>query len=417
MRIGFITPEFVSEPEYSGGLANYLGRVTVALAERGHSVHVFTRAHEDGRYDYQGVTVHRVRPVWDRRMICDHVDPLIPRKLYNSYQDFKAAWCLWRAWRRVSKKTDFDVVQVANVSAMGLFFRYERRVPVITRMSSYRPVWDVQAGIPVTLGVRARWMLEKLAVQAARYVYAPSGYVARLVEAAYRIPKVHVIESPFIQEQVRLDTQAYDEFGKGRRYAIFFGRMTQMKGVHILAEALPRALEACPDMEMIIAGPDWRGPNGSSMKDHIRSRLNGYFPRVHILDSMRHDKLYPLIQNARFVVLPSLVDNLPNTCLESMGLGKVVVATTGSCFEDLISHKVSGFLVPPGDAKALSAQMIEAWTTDPATLDQMGRRAGQRVAELHPDRSVPKLLRFYQAVQAGSAKSSETNCVDWACSS
>ena len=39
MRIAFITPEFVTNEYFSGGLANYVHRVTRALAEMGHEVH------------------------------------------------------------------------------------------------------------------------------------------------------------------------------------------------------------------------------------------------------------------------------------------------------------------------------------------------------------------------------------------
>ena len=37
-------------------------------------MHVFTAAKQEGRLDYRGVTVHRVLPVYDARMILDHAD-------------------------------------------------------------------------------------------------------------------------------------------------------------------------------------------------------------------------------------------------------------------------------------------------------------------------------------------------------
>ncbi len=68
--------------------------------------------------------------------------------------------------------------------------------------------------------------------------------------------------------------------------------------------------------------------------------------RLVLIDNLPHRQLYPIIAAARLVVLPSLVDNLPNACLEAMGLGTAVIGTTGASFEELITDGVNGFLVP-----------------------------------------------------------------------
>lgn len=398
MKLCFVTSEFVTEPEFAGGLANYLGRVTVALGERGHEVHVLTRAAREGKTDFRGVAVHRVVPLWDRRMILDHLDPRVPRVMYNSYQDLKAAWCLRRYWRALDETERFDLTQVTNVSATGLFFRRERRSPIVTRLSSYRPVWDTLAGIPVTAGVRARWRMEKAAVRGARFVYAPSNFVAELTEKNYGVGRVDVIESPFFREEVASDDSAYEAHAAGLPYLLFFGRMTAMKGVHVLAEALAEALESAPDLHAFLVGPDAPFAPGVSMKEHVRRVLARFAGRVHLLDALRHEQLYPFISHARFVVLPSLADNLPNTCLEALGLGKIVVATTGSCFEQVIEDGESGFLVAPGDAGALAEAIGRAWRLAPEAASRMGRRAAEKAAGLHPDRKIPELIEYYERV-------------------
>ena len=61
------------------------------------------------------------------------------------------------------------------------------------------------------------------------------------------------------------------------------------------------------------------------------------------------------------VVLPSLIDNFPNACLEAMGLGKVVIGTVGTSFDELISEGTTGFLVSPNNPEALADKIISAW--------------------------------------------------------
>jgi len=398
MHIAFITPEFVTEPSYSGGLANYLGRVTVALVEQGHTVHVFTRSTCNEQIDFQGVTVHRVVPLWDRRMVLDHIDSLIPKIYYNPYQDLKAAWCLWRRWQQVHKTTSFDITQVANVMAVGLFFRWQQHPPVVTRMSSYRPFWDTAAGIEITPGVKLRWLMERLAVTGTRHLYAPTYFVAGQVQKGYGIPKVDVIETPFFVEEPEGDSSLFEEQAQGKPYILFFGRMTQMKGVHILAQALPKLLEQFEDMQAFFIGGHGPAPDQRPMPDYIRDQVRGFESRVTVLESIRHDKLYPFIKQAKVVVLPSLIDNLPNTCLEAMGLGKVVVATTGSCFEQVIESGVSGILVAPENVAALAEGITKAWTLTDEARHRMEAQAQQSIKKLHPAQAIPRVVDYYQSV-------------------
>jgi len=400
MRIAFITPEFVTELSYAGGLANYLGRVTVALAEAGHDIHVFTRSQTNESIAFQGVTVHRIIPIWDQRMILDHVDPLIPRSLYSPYQDLKAAWCLWQRWQSVQRSQPFDIVQVSNVMSVGLFFRWARSTSIITRMSSYRPFWDTAAAIPLTVGVKTRWLMERLAVTGTELVYAPTQFVAKQVEQGYHIPQVDIIETPFFPEQAALDESLFEQQAQGKSYALYFGRMTPMKGVHILTQALPAVFDSLPDLHMIFIGGEGLAPTSEqkTMREYVEIHLEKYRDRITILDPMRHDKLYPFIQNAKVIILPSLIDNLPNTCLESMGLGKVVVATTGTCFEQIITNGISGILVEAGNPKALAEGISRAWQMNESTRVEMTTAAQNSIKRLHPDQTIPQLLTYYQSV-------------------
>ena len=119
--------------------------------------------------------------------------------------------------------------------------------------------------------------------------------------------------------------------------------------------------------------------------------------RLVVLENLPHRKLFPIIAGARLVALPSLIDNLPNACLEAMGLGKVVIGTRGTSFDELIDDGVNGFLVAPNDASALTEKLISAWT-DPQ-LVEMGaaaREAWSSSPQTKPlRRCCPIILKSY----------------------
>ena len=56
-----------------------------------------------------------------------------------------------------------------------------------------------------------------------------------------------------------------------------------------------------------------------------------------------------------------------------MQLGKVVIGTAGTSFDELINEAETGFLVIPNQPEALAGKIVSAWTHP--RLDEIGQAA------------------------------------------
>jgi glycosyltransferase involved in cell wall biosynthesis len=214
-----------------------------------------------------------------------------------------------------------------------------------------------------------------------------------------RLPGVALIRTPFYVETRDWDTSVYDQFLKGKKYVLYFGRFQLHKGFHTLVQALPRFLNKYPDAFAALVGKDMETSLSSSMAAFARAQCVSSAAQLILLENLPHAQLYPVIAGAHLVVLPSLIDNSPNVCLEAMGLGKVVIGTTGTSFDELITDGVNGFLVPPNSPEALAEKMASAWA-DP-TLEKMSAAARQQIQAFAPDKTVGSLLNYYSEVLRG----------------
>jgi glycosyltransferase involved in cell wall biosynthesis len=186
---------------------------------------------------------------------------------------------------------------------------------------------------------------------------------------------------------------------KGKKYLLFFGRFQLHKGFHTLAQVLPNVLAEYPDAFAALVGQDMPSSLAPSMADYARALCSNYADRVVLLEKLPHRQLYPVIAGAHLIVLPSLIENLPNACLEAMGLGKVVIGTVGTGFDDLLNEGKTGFLVSPNNPEALAEKIISAWVHP--NLDDMGAAAQQKSLEFSPEKTVETLLTFYREILHG----------------
>jgi glycosyltransferase involved in cell wall biosynthesis len=182
----------------------------------------------------------------------------------------------------------------------------------------------------------------------------------------------------------------------GLDYVLYFGRLEQRKGLDTWVDALPAVLRSHSSLHAVFVGEDM-GMAGRSFEEKARERCGDAAGRLHFLPSMCHSRLFPIVAAARVVVMPSHWESLANACLEAMALGRVVVATSGSGFDEVITDQVDGFLVSPGDVAALT-ERVGAVVADEHLLARVGRAARHRAGDYDLEAMVDRLLEVYTEV-------------------
>jgi len=393
LRIAFATPEYVTENHFDGGLANYINRVSRILADLGHDVHVITLSlKEEAEFENEGVMVHRVTLKRGWQLLNRATRYSLPTTLH--WLNFSTQ--VYRKLKQLHRQDPFNLIQYPNYSSCGVFSIPFLRAAHVVRASSYQPALNDAAGVKRNLDLALVERLEALQYRLTRNVFAPSCAMQKMLTKKAGVPDVPVIRTPFYMETRDWDSTVYDQFLKGKKYVLYFGRFQLHKGFHTLVHALPHFLKQYPDAYAALVGRDMETSLASSMAAFARAQCGSSGARLIILESLPHSQLYPVIAGAHLIALPSLVDNSPNTCMEAMGFGKVVIGTYGASFDELITNGVNGFLVAPNNPEALAEKMISAWI-DP-TLEKMSAASRQQILEFAPDKTVRTLLNYYSEV-------------------
>lgn len=396
LRIAFATPEYVTEHHFDGGLSNYLNRVSKVLADLGHDVHVVTLSQQDeAAFERDGVMVHRVTLKRGWQTLNRLTRYSLPTTLH--WLNFSTE--VFRKLKQLHRKKPFHLIQYPNYSSCGMFSIPFLRTAHVVRASSYDPASNDLSGLKRNLDLTIVERLQTLQYRLTRNVHVPSFALQKILLTKVGIHNARVIRSPFYVETNDWDMSVCERFLQGKKYLLYFGRFQLHKGFHTLVKALPRFFDRHRDAYAVLVGRDMETQLGSSMAAFARAHCRQFADRLILLENLRHAQLYPVIERSHLVVLPSLIDNMPNSCLEAMGLGKVVIGTKGTSFEELITDGVNGFLVDPNSPAALADKLVSAWL-DPK-LDQMSAAAKQRMHDFAPERTVSSLLTYYSELLNG----------------
>ena len=208
-------------------------------------------------------------------------------------------------------------------------------------------------------------------------------------------PKVRVIRSAvgrsFLEHELTPVPEA--------RRLICVGRLAEQKGQLLLVEAAGRLAAEGLDFEIVLIGD---GPMRPPIEELIaRFGLEG---RVRIAGWMGSDQVREEILNSRGMLLPSFAEGLPMVLIESLALGRPVVATYVGGVPELVEAGVNGWLVPAGSIGPLVDATRAILTAPHETLTAMGRAGAARVARQHDgEREVAKLAELFQRSIAASA--------------
>ncbi|WP_182523488.1 glycosyltransferase family 4 protein [Nocardioides dongkuii] len=396
-------------PPVIGGEERHVRNLAVALAARGHEVHVATYDTGEPAQQDPGVAVHLLDhvgrrlpglyPTADRPLALPVPDPLTTRDLARLVRDLAP-----------------DVVHAHNwIVSSYVALPAARRLPLVLSLHDYSHACATKRLMFLDGEPCSGPSLRKCVPCAGQHYGRARGPVIAGAVAAGSPRRRGVVDlftpvSRFVGEANRLDQQGVrwevvpnfvpdelvsmpepprDPALPGTPYLFFAGDLSEQKGVHTLMEAWRRLPDGRPDLVLVGRPADRLGP----LPEGVHVHHHWDHPRV--LSGFRH---------ATAAVLPSeWPDPCPTTVLEAMATGAPLITTGRGGIADMVVPGESALVVPPGDPAALSAA-IGALVADPARAAALAGRGRQEVGRFLQSSVAARFEELYADVRASARR-------------
>ncbi len=179
-----------------------------------------------------------------------------------------------------------------------------------------------------------------------------------------------------------------------------------IKGFHYLLEALALVKETYPDAAVAVTGRSFfRGDLQYKLRqgsyEAYLARLAkkyGLEDSIHFLGDLSGEEMKAAYLEANVFVLPSALENSPNSLGEAMLLGLPCVAARVGGVADMLKQGEEGRIYEPGNVKALADAIRELFALeDQAAV--LGAAARQHAGNTHdPEKNLQDLLAIYEAI-------------------
>jgi len=170
-------------------------------------------------------------------------------------------------------------------------------------------------------------------------------------------------------------------------YVLFYGRIGEEKGIRTLM----KIWDGIADIPLVVMGD---GPLKEEFAEWAKGKDN-----VHFLGYTRHEKCLSIVKKGRFVVFPSIwYEGCSMVEIETMSLGKGLVATDLGFSVEAIQNGYNGYKIPLGDAKGFTEQIRMLW----ANFDEkkkLGENARKEYEEKYrPEDNYRQLMEIYKGL-------------------
>ena len=189
-------------------------------------------------------------------------------------------------------------------------------------------------------------------------------------------------------------------------YSIFLSQGDYpLKGFHYLLQAMPRVLEQFPEAHVYVAGSNiidtdtWQdrmklSAYGKYLRRLIRERQ--LTEHVTMLGRLSAEEMKAQFLKSHLFVMPSALENSPNSLGEAMLLGVPCVAADVGGVHNLLTDGGDGMLYPAGDVEALADRIMEIFTKE-AIVERFSDNARKHARVNHDaEQNYYRLIRIYR---------------------
>ncbi len=211
-------------------------------------------------------------------------------------------------------------------------------------------------------------------IKKANYVMARTSWDVACVHHLNRLVPIYsdlrVLRPSFYKNEWDLE--------KCRRHSIFVGNsITPIKGLHYVLQALPLIREVFPDVHLYISSPDFT--KIKSLKDlmiyqtyfiYIKRLIKKHnlMDSITFMGTLNEQQMSDAFLSAHVFVLPSIIENSPNTLSEAGVLGVPTVASYIAGVPDLVEDGINGFLYAHDEYYIMADRIIRLFGDDELSL-------------------------------------------------
>ena len=202
-----------------------------------------------------------------------------------------------------------------------------------------------------------------------------------------------IIHSEIIHIKNFLPTDTvYSDNNPDNGYLLYFGRISEEKGVLTLVKAVEKLENNIP---LIILGT---GPIEDEIKEYIKAHNLGN--RIKALGFKSGDELKKYVAEAKCVILPSeWYENGPYTIMEAMSQGKPVIVTNYGGLPEIVEDGKTGFICSPFNSDDLKNSIKKVCSLSDAEYKAMSSCAVEKAKiEFSPVTYAQKLTQKYNEI-------------------
>ena len=391
-------------PPIIGGEELHVRNLSIELAARGHDVVVATLGRKEfPRFEIdRGVHIHRIGGTMQRMSVLFSENE---RQYAPPFPDPEVLWAL----RRIILQERPDIIHAHNWMVHSFIpLKAWSKAKLVVTLHSYNLVcaterlmyrgavcsgptlfkclrcasehFGVTKGLPTTVANLLSGMVERGVVD----MFLPiSQAVAEGTQLAkYGVP--YRVVPNFVANNVdELCDNAHPLLSQlpQEDFLLFVGDVVRDKGVEVLFQAYAEMEQHLP---LVLIG-------------RAATDLSTSYPwNTRVLQSWPHEAVMSAWSRCSIALVPSIwPDPCPTVAIEAMTMGKPVIASCTGGLSDIVIDGETGFLVPPGDPRALR-EAIQLLLENPERRKHMGNMAMQRAIEFQARTLVPCIEQIYR---------------------
>lgn len=139
-------------------------------------------------------------------------------------------------------------------------------------------------------------------------------------------------------------------------YICSVGRPSYQKNIELMLDVLYEIKKQRANIHLVLMGVGYHSPNLMNVKQKI-SKLN-LSENITLLDWTTREDIFSIIKHSKLYLTTARYEGLPYSVIESLALGKPIVATDADGNRDLVNENFNGFVIKNENVIKLSKSVL-----------------------------------------------------------